>query len=956
MKPAPTISARTNRTRNRIATFSQALLQLGTAITVAIGTEISPVLAGPPLDPIQASGGLQFQSQAGGTPNVFSGTLFAPLAQGRHGEVFFLDGVASLNLGGALVQQSNVSAAISTRLGYRFLSSDQRWIYGLNAGVDTRQAFSQYAFQAGIGAEALHRAVELRANGFIPFSNQAELYASGWTNASLSNNRLILDGWNRYIVSLGGVNLEVGVPLARWGKDSLWLYGAYYYLDGNYVSASSGVRGRTEFRVGNQWSVGASVAYDNLFQWQASGYLRYGAKPSYGKAKDAIDAAETTFLAQRGLPVQRESEIRMISALQTLPGSVATNPSEGGAAWVVRCTGTTTSTYGVSCAHANLDSMLAAAGNHEVLLVGGGAASDLSSRPLVNGRPTVRLPVGTQLTASGYAPTLATQFGPVNLTPIFGSTVGTQPSFSNGVISIGSNTTIRGFSFTNSSITNYSTSNVQISGNTFTGSYTDNPTNLADAIAYGAINASANALAAIDFDGVSNATIKDNTFLYPQVQAYGLQAASQLGGSTSICTQTNLCLAGNAIRLNKSSTIAIANNSVNGALEEAFSVNNAAGPILIGGNTISNIRIGPNSSNPSSFFMAQIQGEPMVTRRSLHTASTLPDGKILIAGGYDDTYQAVATAEIYDPATGSFTQTGPMHDGRIAATATQLSDGRVLMVGGQDSTGTALSSVEIYDPSSGQFSLASNLTTSRLNSTATTLADGSVLVTGGYSGTVNGSSSGIPLASAELYSPSNNSWQTVGSMATTRRNHTATLLNDGSVLIAGGYNGSYINSPELYNPSLQIFTPTPTSMAGPRRYPSASMLPTGQVLMVGGFMSTSNGALASTETYNPSSPTSFSPAASMNAARGRHTATNLAGGNYLLITGGYDGSATLSSAEIYAIAANQFTPTAAMTVPRYRHTESLLPNGSLLLTGGDNGSGALSSTELYIPFNNTNVQ
>jgi hypothetical protein len=442
MKPTSTVLS-----RNRITSISQALLQIGTAIAVATSTEITPVLAGTPPESIQASGGLQVQSQAGGTPNAFSGYLFAPLGQGQRGEVLFLDGVASLNLGGALAQQNNGSAAISTRLGYRRLSSDQRWIYGLNAGVDTRQAFSHYAFQAGIGAEALHRDVELRANGFIPFSNQAELYASGWTNASLSNNRLILDGWNRYIVSLGGLNLEVGVPLARWGKTSLWLYGAYYYLDGNYVSASSGVSSRTEFRVGNQVSVGASLSYDNLFQWQASGYLRYGAKPSNGKAKDAIDAAETTFLGQRGLPVQRESEIRMISALQTLPGSVATNPSLGGAAWGVRCTGTTTSSYGVSCGNANLDAMLAAAGNNEILLAGGDAASDLSGRPLVNGRPTVRLPLGTQLAASGYAPTLATQFGPVDLTAIFGSTVGAQPSFSNGVISIGSNTTIQGLQF-----------------------------------------------------------------------------------------------------------------------------------------------------------------------------------------------------------------------------------------------------------------------------------------------------------------------------------------------------------------------------------------------------------------------------------------------------------------------------------------------------------------------------
>ncbi len=947
MKSAPPAPTSTRFTRIRLA-----LCQLGTAIAVATGTAPQPGLAAPEPPPIQASGGLQIQSQGGGTPNVLSGYLVAPLAQGRFGELLFLDGVIGLNLGGALVQQTTASAALSSRLGYRVLSRDQRWIYGLNAGVDTRQAFRQYAFQAGIGAEALNRHGEVRANGYIPFSNQAELYASGWSNASLVNNQLILDGWNRYLVSLGGVNLEVGVPLARWGADSLWLYGAYYYLDGNYVTASSGVRSRAEFRVGNQVSVGASLAYDNLFQWQASGYLRYGAKPDQNRARAALAAAESSFLAQRGLPVQRETEIRMTNALESLPGSVATYPANYSSAWVVRCTGATRSSSTVSCGHADFDSLLAAAGSNDVLLAGGDARLDLAAKPLIGGRPTVQLPPGTQLAGSGNAPTLATQFGPVNLTPIFGATVGAQPALSNGVISIGSNTTIRGLSFSNSSITNYSTSNVVISGNTFVGSYTDQPTLLADAQNLGAINASTNALAAIDFNGVHNASIKDNSFLYPQVQLYAAQAAPDLGGSIAVCNQGDLCLAGNAVRLNRSSGITIANNSVEGALEEAFSINHPTNPTLISGNTITTIRIGPNSSQPNAVVLAQSRGASMNAERSLHTATALANGDILLAGGYNLQGQAVATAELYEASTGSFKPTGSMKDGRIAATATQLQDGRILMVGGQDTNGTALGTVEIYDPATGQFSLASNLGTARLNATATTLADGTVLVTGGYTGTINKDSSGTPLDSAELYNPTTNSWQAVGAMGSTRRNHTATRLGDGSVLIAGGYNGSYINSPEIYDPNLKTFSPTPTSMTGPRRYPTANLLPTGQVLLAGGFKSTNNGALASTEIYTTPGASSFASAASMTTARGRHTATNLAGDRYILIAGGFTGTTTLSSAELYSVSANQFLPVAAMATARYRHTESLLPNGSILLTGGDNGSGALSSTELYIPFKN----
>lgn len=553
---------------------------------------------------IEANGGLVFQSQGGGTPNTFSGYLFAPLSQGALGEVLFLDVVANLNLGGALVQQTNVNAGASTRLGYRWLSSDQRWMYGVNAGVDTRQAYTQYAFQAGVGAEALNRNVELRANGYIPFSNQADKYATGWTNAYLVNNQLILDGWNRYVVSLGGVNLEAGLPVARWNKDSLWLYGSYYYLGGNYVSGTSGVRGRAEVRVGSQLSVGATLSYDNIFQLQATGYLRYGAKPLSGKPKDAVDAAERNFLALRGLPMQRETDIRMTNVLQSLPGSVATNPGNGGAAWGVKCTGFTTSNYTVTCPILNdLDDLLAAAQANDVLLVGGDAASVL-------GGQTLRLPVGTTLTTATNAPTIATQFGNANLATIFGTSVGAQPSFSNGVISIGSNTTISGFNFSNVSITNYSTSNVAISGNRFTGSYSPTP---------GLTSYDQNALPTIALAGVSNITISGNTFTNPNVQSY----TSTTGDGGNVCDETgyanNICLSGNAIRIGASnsgtvsSNITISSNTISGALDEAIRLDNAQGNITIDGNTISGMRNGPNSNMQAAIFIRQWSGSSQIT-------------------------------------------------------------------------------------------------------------------------------------------------------------------------------------------------------------------------------------------------------------------------------------------------------------------------------------------------------
>ena len=626
-------------------------LGLGLCIALGTGLEGANVQAKPKPPRIEANGGLVFQSQGGGTPNTFSGYLFAPLNQGSLGEVLFLDVVANLNLGGALVQQTNVNAGASTRLGYRWLSPDQRWMYGFNAGVDTRQAYTQYAFQAGVGAEALNRNVELRANGYIPFSNQADRYSTGWTNAYLVNNQLLLDGWNRYVVSLGGVNLEAGVPLARWGKDSLWLYGSYYYLGGNYVTGSSGVRGRAEVRVGSQLSVGATLSYDNLFQLQATGYLRYGAKPIAGKAGDAVVAAERNFLALRGLPMQRETDIRMINVYQDLPRSVATNPGNDGAAWVVRCTrGNTTSNYSVDCLYGNLDALLAAAATNDVLLAGGGASSDLSTRPLDNGRPTLRLAVGTQLGGSNGAPTLSTQFGAANLTNIFGTTPTgqAQSTFSNGIISIGSNTTIAGFSFTNASITNYSTINVVISDNTFIGSYSPTP---------GLTNYNLNALPTIAFTGVSNVTIANNSFTNPNVQSY---TATTGDGGASVCDEssngayaTNICLSGNAIRVGPNSTgtassnIVISSNTISGALDEAIRLDNVNGNISISSNYISDMRNGPNTNMQAAIFIRQWSGSSQINVANNMITNNQP-GINLIATG-----SSVASGTFTNYTTGS---------------------------------------------------------------------------------------------------------------------------------------------------------------------------------------------------------------------------------------------------------------------------------------------------------------
>ena len=174
----------------------------------------------------------------------------------------------------------------------------------------------------------------------------------------------------------------------------------------------------------------------------------------------------------------------------------------------------------------------------------------------------------------------------------------------------------------------------------------------------------------------------------------------------------------------------------------------------------------------------------------------LPNGKVLVAGGADLRINGglgiLSTAELYDPATGIWTPTGSLASAREKHTATLLPSGLVLVAGGSNNSG-ALSSAELYNQGNGTWTTTGSLATARYSHTMTLLPDGSVLVAGGFGGST--------CTSAELYHPASGSWIGTGSLGTGRYDHVAALLTNGNVLVTGGFNPSsniYFASSESY--------------------------------------------------------------------------------------------------------------------------------------------------------------
>jgi hypothetical protein len=358
----------------------------------------------------------------------------------------------------------------------------------------------------------------------------------------------------------------------------------------------------------------------------------------------------------------------------------------------------------------------------------------------------------------------------------------------------------------------------------------------------------------------------------------------------------------------------------------------------------------------------------MQSARELHTATLLPTGMVLVAGGRNAQSNALESAELYDPATASWSATAPMTVPRAGHTATLMADGRVVVAGGLGTEAgrpgpgpmgtTPTATAEIYDPATGTWTPTGSMSTGRFWYEATVLKDGRVLVAGGATPNL------VTSDSAELYDPATGRWIRTGDLNVARYGHTLTLLDDGTVLAARGSDSGdlewTLSSAERYDPRTGTWSLTGNTGVGSVGH-TASLLADGRVLVAGGYSGGVGGGIAHVVTmlFDPATG-AWSRAGDLLEPRYNHAATVLPGGEVLVAGGVYlmGGYPALSyhlplPSERYGPDTTTWRRAADLAEERGKATMTLLADGTVLVAGGfvvgpDYGNVPIASAERYV--------
>jgi hypothetical protein len=337
----------------------------------------------------------------------------------------------------------------------------------------------------------------------------------------------------------------------------------------------------------------------------------------------------------------------------------------------------------------------------------------------------------------------------------------------------------------------------------------------------------------------------------------------------------------------------------------------------------------------------------LTTPRGAPGGAVLADGKVLVAGGWNNTSQTLSSAELYDPASGTFTTTGAMTAEHLwagwASPWPVLADGKVLAAGGLSAAGALLATAELYDPAAGTFSATGGLVTAVVAFNAMALQGGKVLLVGGYDAVTGAAPT--PAFSytggtnqAQRYDPASGMFSSAGTLAEARLFGCNVPLPSGKVLAVGGWQGvptAAESNIEQYDPTMNSWSTVGALGSGVTCNANAFLLPNGSVLL-----DTSNlldpGALTTTPTTNA-------------LAIANATFVQLANGDVLAF-GGKESNVLTVDVQVYRNATGLWTAVGPLHQPRQGSRGFLLRSGEVLVVGGSDPSGtALAAAEIYHP-------